>query len=520
MTCSTLSLDQVDDIAQVMDEKGVSDWAKVRKRSAVEAENQARKFEDQRGTARCLACACCCRYGWSPLKMLGQLWAWALAVLWWWLPLPSPRHFRCRDRQKGLKPVPPPAMFVAVKYSINELLDATLTGAGTSEATVSRAVLAGAIAGPEARAALHRGVKNSPDLAGVFNDYHAEASQLIDLARAPTSTEEVPLLQLLAQRKWDRMYQLRFWKLAIVRGASLVAVWAILLARYAVADDTPEAVRLSGTVLVGAGVVFAVHLLRELLFRQLYWAERCCRRVGDPGKHASKRLAEYRDALKVAANGALAEDVQKARDAAKKAAIKAAVEDPPPRCAVRCSTREKIGEASPTGLAPREVQLYASAHGGVFGNLYLATLLLGSGLLAAGAAIDWPGGLGWAYAGPFYAFGGFCSACVVLLFAFHAAFLRTTFVALTPLPAPPSPLVALPAQAPPDVFSAWVGGRGHPHRDVQLAGVGGVLQVAGAVHPHAGGLCLLFPADERLGECGSGRGGCQCGVLLPGLFPL
>jgi hypothetical protein len=306
-------------------------------------------------------------------------------------------------------------MFVAVKYSINELLDATLTGAGASEATASRAVLAGFIAGPEAHAALQRGVKSSRDLAGVFNDYHAEASQLIDLARAPTSTEEVPLLQLLAQRKWDRMYQLRFWKLAIVRGASLVAVWAILLARYAVADDTPEAVRLSGTVLVGAGVVFAVHLLRELLFRQLYWAERCCRRVGDPGKHASKRLAEYGDALKKLPKDAIAEDIQKAEDK-KAAAIEAAAKDPPPRCAVRCSTREKIGESSPNGLAPREVQLYASAHGGVFGNLYLATLLLGSGLLAAGAAIDWSGGLGWAYAGPFYAFGGFCSALHLMYF--------------------------------------------------------------------------------------------------------
>jgi hypothetical protein len=64
---------------------------------------------------------------------------------------------------------------------------------------------------------------------------------------------------------------------------------------------------------------------------------------------------------------------------------------------------------------PREAQLYASAHDGVFGQLYLITLLFGSSLLTAGSAVDWFGA-GWAAAGQLYAFGGFFCALHMMYF--------------------------------------------------------------------------------------------------------
>ena len=85
--------------------------------------------------------------------------------------------------------------------------------------------------------------------------------------------------------------------------------------------------------------------------------------------------------------------------------------------------RPIIGQMTADGCAPREVQLYAAAHDGVFGHLYLMTLFTASGLLSAGGAVDLWGGGGWAAATPLYAFGGLFSIlhCLYFLLGIESA---------------------------------------------------------------------------------------------------
>jgi len=320
VTCSTLALDQVDDIAQVLDEEGVKDFADEQRRLAAKGGGGA--------------LACCSRA--RGRALLPALWQWAVALFCWWLPLP----FSHMNPYAAHVRLPPPALFVAVKYSINEMLDAALDGAGTRDAATSRAVLAAFVAQPEARTKVLNGAGDPRELASFYSDYHAEAAQLIDLARSSNDAETVPLMQLLAHRKWDRMYKLRFWKLGIVRGLSLVIAWALLLVRYALPDDSPAAVSISGALLFGSGLVFSVHALRELFFRAVYLPERFCRTRADRGRAAKRELDEAVKAMdrlgEVAAkaSGGLDEaaKAQLARDIAgvKRAARKAAHEDPPP----------------------------------------------------------------------------------------------------------------------------------------------------------------------------------------------
>lgn len=423
----------MDDIGQVLDEPGVEQHVAAR-----------RKAQLANGGLQSNSCV---------LRVRG----WVSAVFSWWLPLPW-SHFTCRR----LPRVPPSALFITVKHSINEMLDAELSNRGSAEASTSRSLLAGLLAESTMRRVLETDRNADPEfVAKKLSDSHADAANLIDLARAPSATEGVPLLQLLAHRKWDRMYKLRFLKLAIVRGASLIALWVLLLWRYSFPDGSAQAKSLAGVVLAGAGLVFTVHLLREIFFRWLYFPEHgvwgfCrCRPRPDPGKAAEKNLSAFANAAadvatrryridknmeqlergrerastlestvelvraQVAEDEGDLSDLERKKETAKIAALEAVHnwQDPPPHCQLRrClrPRRENVGQASPSLLAPREAQLYASAHDGVFGRLYLFTLLCGSFLLTLGAALDLGGG--WAWSGMLYSFGGFFSAFHMMYF--------------------------------------------------------------------------------------------------------
>ena len=452
--CALLPLDQVDDIGQVLDENGMQDEAAARRSNDCGARCSAR------GGARCGFVGCCRD--------------WIVACCFWWLPLPT---------LNSLDPVPPTALSITVKYSVNAMLDSALPGGlSAADAAAARNASANHLVLISARPLQKQqdcGQVNQQHVAREFTEYHKDAQHLLDLALAPTAVETEPLLQQLASRKWDRMYQLRFLQLALTRIACACVAWGLLVARYAETTGSHLAVGIAWALLIGAGLVFCVHALRALRYSVQYrmyswlfvektrWEEaeeaESLRKAGGKERLLRPFFSRLWPLLQPFATlaGLCASCVSLFLSAA---FGKFGMLRPVFLWHHFCGCGRKrpiIGQMTADGCAPREVQLYAAAHDGVFGHLYLMTLFTASGLLSAGGAVDLWGGGGWAAATPLYAFGGLFSIL-------HCLY-----------------------------FLLGIESRGLPRCDAVHAHLGRVLQVAGPFCARAARLCPFFSSDER-----------------------
>lgn len=194
-----------------------------------------------------------------------------------------------------------------------------------------------------------------------------DAKRLLTRGEA-SNANEMPLLTLLNERKWQRLYKVKFYKLAIVRAVSVLCAFGILVSRV---NSQKSKDLLIIVLLIGAWAVFLVHASRHLR----YGCHTCSRRAWWQRANVLKRFLR---------TGSAAFD-------------------------------DNLGEAVEKVRFSREVQLYTASHGGMFGVFYLYTLLLGSGFLAAGASLDFV--YGWMTAGAVYAFGIFFSLIHLLYFS-------------------------------------------------------------------------------------------------------